>query len=140
MTTAPVTDEREHAEAIKALLSAALAPFGVYEYGEVPGADGNGDSELLPEVYATFTLERRFVPISRMVAAPTRSGWRLAVRPHGMTVNDAQLLASRIAGALDSARLVIGGMTSTPVQFESATAPQKDELRYGGLSLWTYAL
>lgn len=142
MTSAPVTDERIHRDVIEPLLRAALGTEAggaqrVYDYGEVPGADGNPGK--LPNIFALPTLERRYVAPRRGGLAG-RSGWRLAVRYVGRTVDEARWAQNRITLAIDERRLTIGDFTSSPVTHESTTDIAPDDGRYSGLTVWVYAL
>lgn len=135
MTDALVLDEREHASALKALLSAPLNGH-VYDYGKVPGADGNAGS--LPNIFALLGLERRYV--EPMKAGRTqRSGWRLTVRYIGRTVDEARWAAAKVAEALED-RVVVDGAVSTPITHETTQAIALDDGRFAGWASWTYAL
>ena len=136
MTDALVLDERKHVEAIKAALTAALGANRVFDYGTVPGTDGNAGT--LPPIFLLLGLERRYVEPTR-AGRTTRSGWRLTVRYVGRTVDEARWAAAKVAEALET-RLVVDGVTSTPVTHESTQAIALDDGRFSGWSAFTYAL
>lgn len=145
MTSAPVVDERVHRDVIVALIAAELGPEAVdgdgkpviYDYGKVPGADGNdGD---LPPIYLLLTVGRRPVPAFRAGRAGV-SGWRTTVRGVGRTVDEARWALHRATIALDEQNLLIGGKTSTPVTYETSQEVEPDSGRHSGLIAWTYAL
>ncbi len=138
MTTAPAIDERKHRDALDALLEPSVGAGRIYDYGTVPGADGNAGS--LPPIYVLLTIERRYAPVSRNVGLASRSGWRVTTRYVGRTVDEARWAAMKITDALDGARLTVDDYVSTPVQHESTTAIELDEGRFAGLTVWTYAL
>jgi hypothetical protein len=142
MTSAPVTDERIHRNVIEPILRTALGVETggvqrVYDYGKVPGFDGNAGPP--PKIFALPTLERRYVG-PRRAGRAGRSGWRLSVRYVGRTVDEARWALNEITVAIDERRLTIGGVTSTPVTHESTTDIAPDDGRYSGLTVWVYAL
>lgn len=137
MSTAPALDERKHREAIKALLTAAVGPNRVYDYGKVPGADGNEGT--LPPIFLLVSVERRYVEPQKGGQA-TRSGWRVNVRYAGSSVNEADWAAWKVTQALDGARLVIDGATSLPVVHELSEDIAPDGGRFAGRKQWIYAL
>ena len=133
------TDAQAHFAAVKAVL---VAEFGehVYDYGTVPGTDGN--SGTMPARYLLLTVERRTQPQVRASARTSVSAWRATVRGVGRWLpENARTALAEAAAALNEQRLTIGGQTSTPVQFESGQAPEPDgPEHYSGLDLYTYAL
>lgn len=143
MTSAPVTDERTHRDVIEPLLRAALGvepvtgSQRVYDYGKVPGADGN--TGTLPSIYVLLTVDRRFVG-PRRAGRAGRSGWRITARCVGRTVDEARWALDKVTDAIDETRLTIGGYVSTPVTHESSTEIAPDDGRHSGLTVWTYAL
>lgn len=149
MSTAPVVDEQAHRDVIAPLLGAQLGmdPVGrdpegrpaqrVYDYGKVPGANGNQGT--LPAIYVLITVERRYVAPMRAGRAG-RSAWRVTCRYVGRTVDEARWAANRVTLALDEVELQIGGRRSTPITHESTTTVEPDEGRFSGLSTWTYVL
>lgn len=141
--TAPVTDEQAHDAVLRPLLAARLGtePNGdarVYSYGEVPGMDGNPG--VIPGIYVLLTIERRYVPPVRMVARPSRSGWRVTCRGVGRTVNEARRAMNAATNALEDVRLQLGDVESTPLALEVAQSVEPDDGRYSALATWTYAL
>ena len=136
MTT---TDSRPHATAVRAAVTASLAPsWTAYDYGKVPGSDGNAGS--LPSIYALVSVERRYNPNLRLSAQAGQAGWRIAVRVVGRTADEARWAMARTADALNEKRLTIAGRSTTPIQFESEQTPELDNGRYSALALYTYAL
>lgn len=136
--TAPGLDERAHAKALAALIDAHLGPNDVYEYGKVPGVDGNPGKE--PSIYVLIQVTRRYLPATRSVRQASRSGWRASVRAVGRTVDECRWASLRVSEALDGAYLTISALPSTPVQHETSDEPDKDGGRWSSLSRWTYAL
>lgn len=132
-----VLDSRAHATAVKAAIKAQLGPNNAYDYGTVPGADGN--TGTLPNIFVLVSVERRYNPNLRLSAQAGTTGWRIGVRALGRTVDESRWALLKVATALNEARLTIDGTTTTPIQFESDQAPVLDEGRYSALSLWTYS-
>lgn len=142
MTSAPVVDERVHRDVIVGLLTAAglvdsAAKSIVFDYGKVPGADGNAGT--LPPIYLLLNVERRATGVYRAGRAGV-SGWRISLRGVGRTVDEARWALNKATVALDEQNLLIGGKTSTPVTFNTSQAVSKDDGRFSGLIAWTYAL
>lgn len=139
MTSSPtLVDARVHAEAIKAALNIALAPkVAALDYDEVPGMNGNGGK--LPNIYVAVSVERRAgAPLRKATATTGRTGWRIAARGVGRTVDECRWAMFHIAQALNETRLTIGGTVTTPIQFETDQAPERDDSRYAALALYTY--
>lgn len=134
-------DSRPHAKVVRTLLTDA-ADWTAYDYGKVPGSDGNPGT--LPPIYALVSVERRFNSNLRMSAQAGRIGWRLAVRVVGRTPDEARWALMTVAGVLNESRLALltstGPRHTTPIQFESEQSPEKDDGRYSALSIWVYAL
>ena len=137
MTTAPALDERTHRETIKALLTATLGPNRVYDYGTVPGADGNAGT--IPPIFTLVSVERRYVEPSKAGQA-SRSGWRVNVRFVGRTVAEADWAAWKVTQALDGVRVSLDGVTSNPITHELSEDIAPDDGRFSGRKQWIYAL
>lgn len=131
-------DSRPHASAVKAAVTSSLAPsWTAYDYGKVPGSDGN--SGTLPSIYALVSVERRFNSNLRLSAQASQTGWRITVRSAGRTIDETRWAMNRAAVALNEARLTVEGRATSPIQFEVEQSPELDGGRYSGLSSWTYA-
>lgn len=129
-------DTREHAVALKA--AAGATDFTIYDYGKVPGADGNEGT--LPNIYGLLSVERRGgVPVRR-AATTGRTGWRASLRVVGRTTDEARWALKQVSDGLNEQRLTIAGGTTTRIQSESEQAPGPDAGRQSALSTWTYAL
>ena len=131
-------DSRPLTEAIRTAIEAQFGTWQVYDYGQVPGADGNAGT--LPDIYALLSVERRGNPQVRASARTTRTGWRFTVRVVGRTVNEARWALAKVAAAVNENQLNVGTDTTTPIQFERDQAPELDEGRYTALSSWTLAI
>lgn len=132
-----VIDSREHAAAIKAAVNVQLGDdVECYEYDEVPGVNGNDGTE--PRKYAVFSIERRYNPNLRAAKAGG-TGWRVAARCNGMTVDESRWVMFKTAAALNETVLTIDGSPTTRLQFEADQAPEFDDGRYSGLALYTYS-
>lgn len=133
-----ILDARPHAAAVRAAVTAALAPaWTAYDYGKVPGADGNPG--VLPNIFCLVSIERRFNPNLHLSAQATSGGWRVSVRSLGRTADESRWAMARVTQALNEARVTVEGRVSSPIQFESDQNPVLDDTRYSGLSSWTYA-
>lgn len=143
-STAPALDTRAHSTAIKAAIEARLGGSHAYDYDDVPGSSQAGSPDLrsadLPDIYAAVSVERRYMPARRITAQAGRSGWRVAVRTVGRTVDEARWAQKRVAEALDEAQLTIDGLTTTAFQHESWTDADYDDGRYSGLTVYTYGI
>lgn len=132
-----VIDERPHAAALEAALTATVGAGRIFDYGMVPGADGNAGT--LPPIYVLLSIARRYVqPTTAGRSAVT--GWRVSCRYVGRTVAEARWAQMQVATALNEVRLSIGGATTTPITHESTTAIEPDDGMQSGLSSWTYAI
>lgn len=136
-------DSRPHAEAVKAAIRAKLSPSSpatahVYDYDDVPSTYGNAGT--LPNIFVVLSVERRAGSPLRGTGRTGTSGWRIALRGVGRTVDESRFALLRAAEALDGARLTVSGEKSTPVLFETDQAPEYDDGRWSGSSVWTYVL
>lgn len=136
MTT--TLDARAHVVAVKAAIKAQSGATNVYDYGTVPGFDGNSDKA--PDNYILITVERRFGAPVRLTTQAGLSGWRITARSVGRSVHNTRLSMFQVATALNENRLPIDGRTTTPIQFESEQPPELDSGRFSGLSVYTYAI
>lgn len=133
-----ILDSRPHAVAVKAAVTASLAPsWTTYDYGKVPGSDGNAGT--LPSIYTIASVERRFNPNLRLSANASTGGWRITVRSVGRTVDECRWAMNKVSLALNEARLTVDGRPTSPIQFESEQNPTLDDGRFSALSVWTYA-
>jgi hypothetical protein len=137
VSTPSLVDQRVHAVAVKAALNTALTgDAAAYDYDEVPGSNGNAGT--LPNIYVALSVERRAGAPLRSTASTGRTGWRVAARCVGRSVNECRWAVNKVAVALNEKALTIGGDVTTPVQFESDQAPELDDGRYSALALYTY--
>lgn len=131
-------DARPVAGALKSAIGAEVAPNSVYEYRQVPGADSNAG--VLPSIFVLLSIERRQNIYVRMTARTDVSGWRVATRCAGRTVDECRWAMNRVARALDGQVLEVADQVSTPIQFESDEAPAWDDGRFTAVSMWTFSL
>lgn len=131
-------DARPHSIAVRKAITAALAPdWSAYDYGKVPGANGNPGE--LPAIFALVSVERRPNVNLRMSAQSARVGWRLSVECVGRTVAEAAWAMNRVSLAVNEQALTIGSQLTSPIQFESDQAPAPDDDQYAGRSFWVYS-
>jgi hypothetical protein len=74
------------------------------------------------------------------VSTDTRSGWRVIAQYVARTANNARLAKLAVINGLEGQRLVIAGVTSTPVKFELSRAIAPDSGMVSGSSQWTYGM
>jgi hypothetical protein len=136
-STPTLVDARVHATAVKAALNAVLGPKAeALDYDEVPGMNRNPGP--VPNIYVAVSVERRAGAPLRQSATTGRTGWRVGARCVGRTVDECRWALFKVATALNEARLTIGGLDTTPVQFEADQAPEWDDGRYSALALYAY--
>lgn len=131
-------DPRVHASAVKAAITATVGAGRVFDYGKVPGADGNPGT--LPDIYVLTTVEPMGGALLNMAAKASRRGWRVTARGVGRSVAEAGWALAQVSEALDEVALVVGGAATSPAQLESGQDAEPDDGRYSGLSVWTYTL
>lgn len=138
MTTIPaIYDAAAQWNAVKVLLVASPLGNFAYDYGKVPGADGN--SGALPTTYVEFAVAPRYVPTNN--GRTGRAGWRVMARYVGNTSPNARVVGGWIWTALKGARITVGDVQSTPLAF----TPGGDELTpddgmYSGEFFFDYVL
>lgn len=116
--------------AINAKLTALTVPLTAYELDDVP--------EPLPTAYAELTLSRRFGTATRLPGRQSRTGWRITTRAVAKGVTNARLVHEKTRQALEDARLDIGGVLTSPIQFETEEPVGDDDGWFSGLISWTY--
>jgi hypothetical protein len=125
-------DQRAHATAIRTALNASITPDLAYDADDLPA--------IRPNRYVEVYLARRFIPANRNGTSGI-TGWRLLARTVDKTsVDNAQLLQSKVNTALNEQSLVIGSGSTTPIQFESEEPIGPDDGWYSGSTAWTYVL
>lgn len=129
------TDEREHAAALVAAISAHLGESQAYRRGDVPGLDGNAG--VVPPIFVIVDIARTPSGSMKAAARTNRTGWRVTARAAGRTVREAEWALTRIDTALLGQVLTIGGKQTTPLTFDSSSVVAPDKVRHTGS--WTYA-
>lgn len=129
-------DQRPHAVAIKAAIKVQFGPNNVYEYGQVPGADGVAGT--LPNIFAVISLERRNQPLVRSSSRAGSVPWRLAVTSIGRTVDECRWAQLKVAVALTERRLLVADTFTTRIQFESGRAAASDDGRFSADDIYTF--
>lgn len=137
-------DPRAFATAARVAITAQLAPaHAAWEYGKMPGDPSNPiEAERikpLPPIFVLVAIERRYNPNLRMTAQAGGTGWRLLVRAAGRSSSEASWALLKVAEALNENRLTVEGVTTTPIQFETETAPRLDETRFVGDAAYVFA-
>ena len=118
--------EEQHATAVIAALSELNAE--PYDLDEVP-SDATSYNEV--------TVSRRVGGQVRG-ESPTTTLMRVTVRAVAKTVSNAREMRRR-AQLLEGTTVVVVGVSSTPIQFETAETIGEDDGWYSGLSTYTYA-
>lgn len=127
--------EDAHAVAVLAALNAVLPDgYDAYDPGAVP--------DPLPEAFVEVTLTRRYAEAARMPGRQSRTGWRITTRSVGQSLTfNVRHLHDLTRQALEDARLVIDGVTTGPIQFETEEpiGPDGDDKKwFSGITSWTY--
>lgn len=124
------TDE-DHAAALKALLTSLGAT--PYDLDEVPATQGRAYTEV-------YVSERFGDNRMRLGAWTGTRSYRVSLRAVGRTVTDARI--QRGAADLRFQTITVGGVTSTPIQFETAEdiGSEDNGQWFTGLSNFTYSL
>lgn len=122
-------DARPHATAVKAAIAATLGTPNVYDHSQVPAT--------LPDIFVLVSIERRPGDVLRSARAG-HAGWRVLTTTIGRTVKECEWAAFKVATALEEQRLTVAATSTTPVQFESATAAKFDDERFVADAFYTY--
>lgn len=130
-----LVDPRPHATAVKSAIAAALGSSHVYDHGQVPGTYSNTGS--LPNIFVLVAIERRQSPVLRSARAGD-AGWRIVLTVLGRTVSECNWARLKVFEALGEQRLEVSGFSTTPIQFESDTAPRYDDGRFAADVFLTY--
>ena len=120
--------------AILQLLNDALpAEARAYDVDQVPSPR--------PEEYLTVSLVRRFGGERRQCGGIGTTGYRLAVRAVShVYIENVRANLQTASDALENARLVVDGKTSTPLQFETGRPATPDEGWFIGVINLTYVI
>lgn len=132
-----VFDQRPHLAAIQAAIKAHFGPNGAFNYGEVPGANGN--TGTLPNIFALVQVERAISGTHLLSGNAAIGEWRTVVRGLGRTVLEAEWALAKIHDALNEQRLTVGSMQTTQLQHGGSEAPAFDDGRYVGWHMFTYS-
>jgi hypothetical protein len=129
--------ESEQAAAIFAALNAALAPRSVaYEYGKVPGSNGNTGTE--PDHYVVVDISRRYVPERRASGEVMLPGGRVGTRYIGKNAADVRAMRAKVTAALEDQIIVTDAGEIGPFTFESADPMRTDAAFQVAEDLWTF--
>lgn len=126
-----VTDP--HAEAVLEVLNGVLpAETKAWAAGTLPA--------VRPDSYVEVFVSRRLAGEMRACGSQGSTGWRIGARQVALLEANAYQLRVLTSEALEYARLLIDGVTSTGIQFETAEDIGPDDGWFSGLSTWTYQL
>ena len=134
MTT---TVDDDLAQAVVALVDARLqqmaTPAHAFEADDAPQS-GSG--------YVVVTLSRRFGGNGRVFGGLSPSAWRMTARAVGSGMTNARIYLAVASQAIEQKRVTVGGVTSTPIQFETEDPIGQDDLDqslYSGLRTYTFS-
>jgi len=128
--------ESEQAEAILAALNAALAPAVAYEYGKVPGSNGNAGTE--PPKYVLVDVSRRYVDSFRAGGGPSLKSYRLGTRYVAKSTGDARTMRQRVTDALEGQIITTAAGEVGPFIFEAGDPVLPDDGFQVGTDTWTF--
>ena len=128
--------ETEQATAILSAINAAIAPAVAYEYGGVPGSDGNAGTE--PPKYVLVDLSRRYVESFRSGGDPSVLGHRLGTRYVAKNLADARTMRDRVMTALEGQIIATPAGEIGPFVFESSDSFLPTEGFQVGTDTWTF--
>ena len=120
--------EEANAQAVVAALSALSAE--PLELDDVPTPP--------PAFYTEVTVTRRFGGVVRG-ETPSTTLYRITTRAVAQTVTNAREMRRR-AALIEGTSIAVGGVHSTPIQFETDEPIGPDSGWYSGLTSWTYAI
>lgn len=128
-----MTTRAQHAEAVLAVINAALPPtIKAYETDDIPATR--------PAQYVEVILTRVFGGEPMLDGSTATSGWLIFTRFVAKTVSNAGVLQDRVTTALEDRVLVIGDRESTPVSFQTEEPIAPDSGWYSGSAQWDYII
>lgn len=141
--SAPVLDPRPHSDAVKAAVDEQLDVWKAYDYGEVPGDEGNPDeserNKPLPNLYAIVSIEQVPSAGQRMSGQTGTTQWIADIRGVGRTVREAEFVLWKACEALHEQILMINDRATEPLQRQIGQAPEPDGGRFSGRVVFTYS-
>lgn len=105
-----------------------------YEYDDAPKTGGD---------YVIAFLVRTSGSNQYTAGGDLTSSWRLSIRTVGVGVTNARVLLDRANAVVEHARITVGGVVSTPTQFQTEDPIRQDEQfadLWSGLRSYTYVL
>lgn len=122
-------NDHAQATAVKAAITGALR--GTWQARDF-------DESTSDPIHVYVAVTRRFGSPERICGYPPGTAWRFVARCIGEDIGAARAAMEDVA-ALEGTRIVVDGVTSQPIQFESASAPEPDDGWFSGQSTWTYS-
>lgn len=113
---------------IDALTAAGATPLTLAQVKE---------TAVLPEYYTEVTVHLRYTESTRANGHVSLYAFRIGTRVVASVEETAYDEARAVDAGLRNARLVVGGATSTPVQFESSDPVGDDDGKWSALTTWT---
>ncbi|WP_181312466.1 hypothetical protein [Nocardioides campestrisoli] len=136
--TAPGIDIREHYEIFEDLLTTALSPRKLYEFGSVPGVGGNKGDQ--PAIYGLLDVQRRPYTPQAISGHADVTGWAVTVVGVGRIRDEAAWVLNRASRALEELVVTVDGHDSTPLMFDAFDAIRPEGDRHAGRVAYTYVL
>lgn len=125
---------KEHAAAVLAVVEAKLSaltiPWHAYDLDDIPATR--------PDTYVEVMVSRRFIEAGRMTGKQSRTGWRITARAVAKKTGNARTVHKKVTEALEDVRLNVGGVLTSPIQFETEDPVVEDDGWFSGLTSWTY--
>jgi hypothetical protein len=123
-----------HYTAVLGALNAVLpATHKAYRMGDPAIVTDNASA------YTEVVISRRFGGIARADSTLDSDLIRAMTRAVAKSQADADNQATKNRAALEYASLSIGGVTTTPIQFETEDPVAPDDGWYSGATSWSYA-
>lgn len=123
--------------AVISAIDAELSTYGAVS-GAVKALDYDDAAKATLE-HVQVALAPRFTDVSRG-GRQAQNPWRLTTRPVANTVSNAREIEKRVDAAVRGVRFTVGGVTSTPVWFETSDEIGSDDGKFSGLTTWTFVL
>lgn len=118
---------------VGAPLGALATPRTAYDMGREPSPR--------PKEYVDVNVSRIFGGTPRVSSQKYLTGYRVTVRSVSqVSAANARVALETCRAALEYARLVVNGQTSTPVQFETEDPAEPDDGWFTGLMAFTFTI
>lgn len=128
--------EEQHAVAVLAQINAGRPSGATWQAWDL---DDLNELVSKPGNYVEVTVSRRPTDGGTIAVAARIDAWRIDTRVVGESVTNVRGIRTHIRNQLENVVLTIGGLATTPIQFETAEEILPDDQQfYGGSTSWTY--